>query len=32
MDRDAAEGFDAFIEKRQPLWDQSARDDPDTED
>lgn len=26
MDRDAAEGFDAFIEKRAPVWDQSPRD------
>lgn len=26
MDRDAAEGFDAFIEKRSPVWDQSPRD------
>ena len=32
MDRDAAEGFDAFIEKRQPVWDQSLRDEPKTED
>ena len=32
MDRDAAEGFDAFIEKRAPVWDQSARNEPDTED
>ena len=32
MDRDAAEGFDAFIEKRQPVWDQSPRDEPDQED
>ena len=32
MDRDAAEGFDAFIEKRQPVWDQSARDEPEAED
>lgn len=32
MDRDAAEGFDAFIEKRQPVWDQSPRDEPEAED
>ena len=32
MDRDAAEGFDAFIEKRTPVWDQSPRDEPDAED
>ncbi|MFT5181931.1 MAG: enoyl-CoA hydratase/carnithine racemase [Alphaproteobacteria bacterium] len=32
MDRDAAEGFDAFIEKRAPVWDQSPRDEPDAED
>ena len=32
MDRDAAEGFDAFIEKREPVWDQSARDEPEAED
>ena len=25
MDKDAAEGFDAFINKRQPVWDQSPR-------
>ena len=29
MDRDAAEGFDAFIEKRAPVWDQSPRDEAD---
>ena len=27
MDRDAAEGIDAFIEKRDPEWDQGPRDD-----
>lgn len=32
MDRDAAEGFDAFIEKRPPVWDQSPRGDSDTKD
>ncbi|NKB50035.1 MAG: enoyl-CoA hydratase [Alphaproteobacteria bacterium] len=32
MDRDAAEGFDAFIEKRQPVWDQSPRGEPEAED
>ena len=32
MDRDAAEGFDAFIEKRQPVWDQGPRDEPEAED
>ena len=32
MDRDAAEGFDAFIEKRAPMWDQSPRDEPEAED
>lgn len=32
MDRDAAEGFDAFIEKRAPVWDQSPRDEPEAED
>lgn len=32
MDRDAAEGFDAFIEKRQPVWDHSPRDEPEAED
>ena len=32
MDRDAAEGFDAFIEKRAPVWDQTPRDKPKTED
>ncbi len=32
MDRDAAEGFDAFIEKREPVWDQSPRDDQRKED
>ena len=26
MDADAAEGFDAFIEKREPEWDQMPRD------
>lgn len=29
MDRDAAEGIDAFIEKRDPEWDQGPRDDED---
>ena len=29
MDRDAAEGIDAFVEKREPVWDQSPRDDED---
>jgi enoyl-CoA hydratase/carnithine racemase len=28
LDRDAAEGIDAFIEKRVPHWDQTAREDP----
>jgi len=32
MDRDAAEGFDAFIEKRKPVWDQSPRDYTGDED
>lgn len=32
MDRDAAEGFDAFIEKRAPVWDQGPRDEPEAED
>jgi len=32
MDRDAAEGFDAFIEKRSPVWDRSPRNEPETED
>lgn len=32
MDRDAAEGFDAFVEKRQPVWDQGPRDAPEAED
>ena len=32
MDRDAAEGFDAFIGKRGPVWDQSPRDEPEAED
>ena len=32
MDRDAAEGFDAFIEKRAPMWDQSPRGEPKAED
>jgi enoyl-CoA hydratase/carnithine racemase len=27
MDRDAAEGIDAFVEKRNPDWDQGPRDD-----
>ena len=27
MDRDAAEGVDAFIAKRPPVWDQSRRED-----
>lgn len=27
MDRDAAEGIDAFIEKRDPEWDQGPRED-----
>lgn len=27
MDRDAAEGIDAFVEKREPVWDQNPRDD-----
>ena len=25
IDKDAAEGFDAFINKRQPVWDQKPR-------
>ena len=29
MDRDAAEGIDAFIEKRTPEWDQGTRDGED---
>tara|TARA_R110002110_G_scaffold414147_2_gene643354 strand:- start:73079 stop:73936 length:858 start_codon:yes stop_codon:yes gene_type:complete len=29
MDRDAAEGIDAFIEKRDPEWDQGPRDGED---
>ncbi|MDA0787471.1 MAG: enoyl-CoA hydratase [Proteobacteria bacterium] len=29
MDRDAAEGIDAFIEKRDPEWDQGPRGDKD---
>ena len=29
MDRDAAEGIDAFIEKRNPEWDQGSRDGDD---
>ena len=29
MDRDAAEGIDAFIEKRDPEWDQGPRDESD---
>jgi enoyl-CoA hydratase/carnithine racemase len=32
MDRDAAEGFDAFIEKRSPVWDYSPRDEDGAED
>ncbi len=32
MDRDAAEGFDAFIEKRAPVWDYAPRDNDDVED
>ncbi|MEP4380207.1 MAG: enoyl-CoA hydratase [Alphaproteobacteria bacterium] len=32
MDRDAAEGIDAFIEKRDPEWDQGPRHDPGSED
>jgi len=32
MDRDAAEGFDAFIDKRTPVWDYSPRDDDGVED
>ncbi len=32
MDRDAAEGFDAFIEKRPPVWDYSPRDEDGSED
>ena len=30
MDRDAAEGIDAFVEKRKPVWDQSPRDSKDS--
>jgi enoyl-CoA hydratase/carnithine racemase len=30
MDRDAAEGIDAFIEKRTPEWDQGPRDGEDS--
>jgi len=30
MDRDAAEGIDAFVEKREPVWDQSPRDGKDS--
>ena len=30
MDRDAAEGIDAFVEKREPVWDQSPRDSKDS--
>ena len=29
MDRDAAEGIDAFMEKRTPTWDQGPRDADD---
>ncbi len=29
MDRDAAEGIDAFIEKRDPEWDQGPRPEED---
>jgi enoyl-CoA hydratase/carnithine racemase len=29
MDRDAAEGIDAFVEKREPEWDQGPRDNED---
>jgi enoyl-CoA hydratase/carnithine racemase len=29
MDRDAAEGIDAFMEKRDPVWDQNPRDGED---
>jgi enoyl-CoA hydratase/carnithine racemase len=32
MDRDAAEGIDAFIEKRDPEWDQGPRPDSTDED
>jgi enoyl-CoA hydratase/carnithine racemase len=32
MDTDAAEGFDAFIEKREPVWDQIPRDKSITEE
>ena len=32
MDRDAAEGIDAFIEKRDPEWDQGPRPDQGRED
>lgn len=31
MDRDAAEGIDAFVEKREPVWDQSPRDGQDSQ-
>lgn len=30
MDRDAAEGIDAFMEKREPVWDQNPRDGKDS--
>lgn len=30
MDRDAAEGIDAFVEKRDPVWDQNPRDEKDS--
>lgn len=30
MDRDAAEGIDAFVEKRDPVWDQNPRDEEDS--
>ncbi len=32
MDRDAAEGIDAFVEKRDPEWDQGPRDHEPGED
>lgn len=32
MDRDAAEGFDAFVEKRKPVWDYTPRDEDGAED
>ena len=32
MDRDAAEGIDAFIEKRDPEWDQGPRPDQDNKE